>query len=118
MKKNLQILIFLSLASTINLHAQQHKGAIGPNAVPPVSMHYMEEYTCDSTTDAAAWRQQQPGLHASFATTNRLYFRTEVPQLDEKKTKLAGQRLERRTAEYADPCLVGGYHGAAEGAAA
>lgn len=85
MKKNLQILIFLSLASTINLHAQQHKGAIGPNAVPPVSMHYMEEYTCDSTTDAAAWRQQQPGLHASFATTNRLYFRTEVPQLDEKK---------------------------------
>ncbi|MEX6687812.1 DUF6067 family protein [Danxiaibacter flavus] len=60
--------------------------------------HYMPEYLLDVSTNPAAWTKEKPGLHASFASTDQLYFRTEVPALEKENllwqaTGWKGERL-------------------------
>jgi hypothetical protein len=97
MKKQ-AILILQVFISMIHLVAQQQKGQISFNSIPQISMHYLQEYTFDSTTDAAAWQRQPSGLQVSFAATDQLYFRAEVPQLPSKNqswqaTAWKGERI-------------------------
>jgi hypothetical protein len=73
-------------------------GKIDSLIVPKPSLYFQPEYTFDVTTDPAAWRNQKPGLHVSFASTDRAYFRSEVPDLKNEtqtweKTGWKGERL-------------------------
>ncbi|MCW3089980.1 MAG: hypothetical protein JWP81_1049 [Ferruginibacter sp.] len=78
--------------------AQVFKGQIDYSKVPAPSPHYIGEYTIDTTLNTAAWEKQSRGMHVSFASTDELYFRTEVPELQNetvswKETGWKGERL-------------------------
>lgn len=81
--------------------AQLKKGQIDPSKVPMPSHHYLQEYTFDAPSDAARWASQKKGLHVSFASTDALYLRAEVPAL-QHETKIwqaTGWRGERLNAQ-------------------
>lgn len=94
-------LIFVLACSFISTHAQVYKGQIDP-ALLPISMpHYQSEYAFDVTTDKEAWLKQKHGLHISFASTDQLYFRAEVPGLEKETLSWSGTgwRGERLNAQ-------------------
>jgi len=62
--------------------AQVYKGQVDFSKIPVPGPHYQEEYTFDSTVNVAAWNALKKGMHVSFASTDELYFRTEVPSLN------------------------------------
>ncbi|MGZ5189365.1 MAG: glycoside hydrolase domain-containing protein [Flavisolibacter sp.] len=77
---------------------QSYKGQIDISKVPAPVLHYQDEYTFDSSLNPAAWTNQKKGLHVSFATTDELYFRKEVPELEKfsttwQQTGWKGERL-------------------------
>lgn len=61
------------------------KGQIDASFVPQRSPHYEPELTLDVCINEQAWQNQQ-GLHATFGSTDQLYFRKEVPDGQELKT--------------------------------
>jgi hypothetical protein len=78
--------------------SQLQKAQIDPSGIPPLNQHYQDEYTFDVSTNPELWSKQKPGLTVSFATTDELYLRTEVPQLQSEKhawesTGWKGERL-------------------------
>ena len=73
----LQLFLFF----TISLAAQVFNGRIETTAVPVPAMHYQSEYTFDRSVDSNRWTKERPGMHLSFATTDELYFRADVPTL-------------------------------------
>jgi hypothetical protein len=78
--------------------AQQYKGKVQFSRVSVLPDHYQEEYTFDTTINPAAWTSEEKGLHVSFASTDQLYFRSEVPQLEKETlsweaTGWKGERL-------------------------
>lgn len=81
--KKLSIVVSLFLSSVIAL-AQSYKGQLDLSKLPVPSQHYQQEYTFDSPSNPEAWLTQKGGLHVSFATTDELYFRTEVPVLEKE----------------------------------
>lgn len=89
-------LLFCLVCST--LEAQVYKGQVDFSRIPAYGPHYQEEYTYDSTVDVAAWNALKKGMHVSFAPTDELYFRTEVPSLSAESlawsaTGWKGERL-------------------------
>ena len=72
------LFIFLYLATA----GQSQKGEIDLSRVPEPRLHYQEEYDFDSPVEPARWQNQKHGLHVSFASTDRVHFRTEVPDVD------------------------------------
>lgn len=90
MKKTL-LIICLSNLLTAFAHAQVYKGQVEFLKVPAPAHHYQQEYTFDTTVNAAAWTEQKKGLHVSFASTDELYFRTEVPELEKETTLFEGK---------------------------
>jgi len=75
-----RIALLFSLVHVITAGAfAQYSASITNSMLPVLDAHYQPEYTFDKPTDAAAWATQQPGLHSAFGSTDRLYFRTEVP---------------------------------------
>src|SRR5688572_17311189 len=85
MKKRL---LFICIANLVfGISYGQFKGLLDVSKIPPTTLHYQQEYTFDSTLNPAAWAAQKKGLHVSFATTDELYFRSEVPELA-KESKL------------------------------
>lgn len=81
------LLPLLCLLLCTATYGQMYKGQITPSKIPGPSHHYEEEYTFDTTLNTEAWTTQKKGLNVSFASTDELYFRTEVPVL-EKETSL------------------------------
>lgn len=81
MRKNNIIVSLLCLSSLATI-SQPYKGQLDLQKLPVPSQHYQQEYTFDSPSNPDAWRTQKEGLHVSFATTDELYFRTEVPGLE------------------------------------
>lgn len=68
--------------------------------IPRPLQHYQAEYTFDTVVDAQRWTLQSPGLHCSFASTDQLYFRREVPPIPAATSYSAtGWRGERINAE-------------------
>src|ERR1017187_4105541 len=62
--------------------AQVHNGLIDSSILPKTgSSHYEPEYTLDASVNAAAWTNEKPGLHAAFGSEDKLYFRTDVPEI-------------------------------------
>ncbi|MGZ3917146.1 MAG: glycoside hydrolase domain-containing protein [Flavisolibacter sp.] len=97
MKKALLISCF-SIFYLHNASSQAYKGQIELSKVPGPSQHYQQEYTFDTTLNPAAWKEQQKGLHVSFASTDVLFFRSEVPELEKEsmnwqETGWKGERL-------------------------
>ena len=86
MKKTLLIICLSNLLIAF-ADAQVDKGQVGFSKVPAPAHHYQQEYTFDTAVNAAVWTEQKKGLHVSFVSTDELYFRTEVPEL-EKETAL------------------------------
>ena len=75
-----KISLFFSLASFFSIASfAQQKGQVAAAHLPVTGAHYMPEYTFDKTVDEQAWSATKPGLHVSFGTTDKLFFRTEVP---------------------------------------
>ena len=60
-------------------------------------MHYQPEYAFDAPADPSRWKKEPAGLNLSFASTDKAYFRTEVPTLTKsnewKATAWKGERL-------------------------
>lgn len=63
--------------------AQVLKARVDSSLLPLQSLHYAPEYALDKTTNPEAWAKQDAGLHVSFGSTNQLFFRTEVPGIEE-----------------------------------
>jgi hypothetical protein len=108
MKKPL--LICLAVISCIFSFAQEtEKGRIDSTLIPRPFMHFREEFSFDAPTDNEKWANLQPGLHAAFGSTDKTFFRTEVPSLDQQdiwtETGWKGERLNIQIATWAPDSL-------------
>ena len=45
------------------------------------SSHYVPEFTLDVPVNPAAWTNEGKGMHVAFGSEEKLYFRTEVPDI-------------------------------------
>ncbi len=79
--KKIPIAFGMFMFCSLHVSAQVEKGEIERTKIPEPRDHYEPEYAYDSTTDAARWANEKPGLHVSFASTDRHYFRSEVPDI-------------------------------------
>ncbi|MBC7949995.1 MAG: DUF4091 domain-containing protein [Chitinophagaceae bacterium] len=88
-----KIVFTLAICFTwINVHAQIYNGQLKISSIPAPAHHYQQEYTFDTVANPGAWLSVSKGMHTSFATTDELYFRREVPQL-EKENKQFESRV-------------------------
>lgn len=72
----------LLFANITRLSAQVDKGVIDSSLFPLLKMHQQEEFDFDKPTDPARWMEQKKGLQAAFGSTDKAYFRTEVPYIE------------------------------------
>lgn len=72
------------------VQGQSYKGQVDTSKISFPRQHYQEEYTFDTTLNTAAWAMQSKGLHVSFASTDELHFRTEVPELQKESASFEG----------------------------
>lgn len=77
MKKYLVVFISLLICSDMGL-GQIYPGQIDSMFVPVRKHHYEPELAFDLCIDKAAWNNQA-GVCSAFGSTDRLYFRREVP---------------------------------------
>jgi hypothetical protein len=71
-------------------------GKVDSIKLPEIGAHYKEELAFDEPADARAWQKEARGLHAAFGTTDKLYFRREVPTSNvSDNIKLTGWKGER-----------------------
>ena len=98
-RTGLLLILFAILSGTSR--AQLQPGQVKPSEVPAPSQHYLPEFTFDQPSDPAAWKREKPGLNASFATTDKLYLRSEVPGPEPRQTSWhgTGWRGERLNAQ-------------------
>lgn len=89
---------YLLLLSSFTF-AQTFQGEVDSALLPKVSSaHYEPEYTLDVSKHPERWRNQKAGLHAAFGSEDKLYFRTEVPEMNTENTSFdatgwKGERL-------------------------
>lgn len=81
------ISIFLCCAGMLTAQDYDKRGEIKAAFLPAANPHYQDEYAMEEVVDEAAWVGQQ-GLHVAFASTDRLYFRREKPDVDRKALSL------------------------------
>lgn len=96
--KNIATIFFFCLLYSGIAVGQAFKGQVDFSKIPVPAAHYQQEYTFDTTLDPEAWKKQAKGIHVSFASTDQLYFRSEVPELPNetqswKGTGWKGERL-------------------------
>ncbi|MDR1557778.1 MAG: DUF4091 domain-containing protein [Tannerellaceae bacterium] len=73
---------FMTLCLLLNLQmntGQVFKGQIPAAYVPERSLHWEAELAFDVCTDEKAWKGLH-GIHTAFGSTDKLYFRREVPE--------------------------------------
>jgi len=94
------VLIFCLFTCFVGF-AQLKKGQIDPLRVAMPHPHYLPEYTFDTCADPGRWAKQKPGLHVAFGSTDELYLRSEVPQLqaETRSWEETGWRGERLNAQ-------------------
>src|SRR5882762_1962050 len=98
----IRIGVIFSLLSFFQLQdfAQGRPGEIDSSLLPVQYSHYQPEYTLDAPVNKQAWLDQKSGLHVSFVSTDRAWFRTEAPdQKDAVLWEAAGWRGERLNTE-------------------
>ena len=79
---------------------QTRPGQIDPQRIPALSAHFEPEHAFDIPADGERWTRVRPGLHASFGSTDAIYFRSEVPDVadDAGAWDAVGWRGERLNA--------------------
>lgn len=107
--KRALVIFLLSAAGTAS--AQLQKGAIDPHKIPEVKQHYQQEYTLDSPSQPGRWNGVRKGLNISFATTDELFLRTEVPALSHsvmewEETGWRGERLSAQVLVWSPDTLT------------
>src|ERR1041385_4821344 len=87
----------------------QFKGQIDISKAPNLEGHYEEEYAFDKPTDSARWLKESKGMHVSFGSEDKLYFRTEVPGLQTtshwEETGWRGERLNTQIVVWSPDTL-------------
>ena len=79
---------------------QLYKGQLSFSKVPVPGAHYQQEYTFDTVVRTTAWNNEAKGMHVSFASTDELYFRSEVPELNTNASwEASGWKGERLNAQ-------------------
>src|SRR5688500_11058061 len=96
MQKNLLIACLFTVFGGTAI-GQLQKSQIPTSKVPIPAHHYLPEYTFDVPVDSVQWTKQKSSLNVSFGSTDELYFRSEVPQVQEKtsleQTTWKGERV-------------------------
>jgi len=104
-----RLLFFLSLFCCGSVAAQLTPGQIKSSEVPTLSQHYLPEYTFDEPSDPSSWEKVNPGLNVTFATTDELYLRSEVPQLKQthswQQTGWRGERVSTQVLVWSPDTL-------------
>ncbi|MBI1780658.1 MAG: hypothetical protein HYR66_04750, partial [Sphingobacteriales bacterium] len=93
----MKIIAAILLLTFININVFSQQGLIDSAKIPLPHFHYLDEYAFDVSTNPNKWLQENKGLNVSFVTTNKAYFRTEVPSLNNKSVlwKTSGWKGER-----------------------
>lgn len=92
--RNTATVLFLFFQTAV--FAQHTPGQVDTTLLPVQYPHYMSEYAFDAPVSPQVWTEQPKGLHVSFASTDRAWFRTEVPELKASDVwKAVGWRGER-----------------------
>lgn len=93
--KKIAALLFGSLSFLV--FSQTVPGSFDPSKIPSPAGHYVPEYTFDTSTNPAEWDKVPAEMQTSFATTDQLFLRAEVPNVSKNKvweaTGWAGERL-------------------------
>lgn len=85
MKVNKNALLFLISQCFVGIvMGQGDFGLIDSSRISKPAFKYQPEYTFDSPVDPSRWQKEAKGLHTAFGSTDKSYFRTEVPDLAEK----------------------------------
>jgi hypothetical protein len=106
MRKDLVVLLLIIHSSTA---FSQFKGQIDISKAPTLKSHYQNEYAFDKPTDSAKWLTQSKDMHVSFGSEDKLYFRTEVPDLRPtshwEETGWRGERLNAQIVVWSPDTL-------------
>src|SRR4051794_16318340 len=86
----LSMVLFLEI-----LALAQGKGQIDSTLLPVSGPHYQPEYDLDSPVDANSWLNEKRGLNVGFGSEEKLYFRTEVPEIKAESWHTTGWKGER-----------------------
>jgi hypothetical protein len=62
--------------------AQEERGLIDSTLFPLLKMHYQVEYTFDKPSLPGKWEKENQGLNVAFGSTDKVYYRTEVPGIE------------------------------------
>src|SRR5678816_1781369 len=74
----------------------QSKGEIDSSFLPISGPHYHPEYDFDKPVDENSWLNERSGMHVGFGSGEKLYFRTEVPEIKtESSWQATGWKGER-----------------------
>jgi len=78
------IFFILGFVISFTASSQSAPGQFSMAKAPALNPHYEEEYTTDLSQNPAKWNLETPGMHVSFGSEDKLYFRSEVPELTRK----------------------------------
>ena len=96
-----KFVLIICLLHVVFAFGQTYKGQVDFSKIPNPALHYQPEYTLDTTLNTTAWTAQSKGMHVSFATTDELFFRSEVPELEKESLtwETKGWKGERLNAQ-------------------
>jgi len=83
--KKLIFIFSAHIFTSLFVAGQDQRGIMDKSKLPAPKDHYQTEYSFDSATQPERWLNQKPGLQVSFASTDKAYFRSEVPDINETK---------------------------------
>lgn len=94
--KRYAFVALIALSTARAATAQQSAGKFDALLFPKLTPHHVEEYNFDKSTNPQAWKSVSPGLHASFGSTEELYFNKEVPsRADRSQQQVTAWKGER-----------------------
>jgi hypothetical protein len=99
--KNSGWIFCMAMLLSAAVAGQTFNGQIQYSKVSAPPHHYQQEYTFDTTVNPEAWTNESKGMHVSFASTDELYLRSEVPVLKGASSSLniTGWKGERLNAQ-------------------
>jgi hypothetical protein len=107
MKTTAAVLLFV--CCFISGLSQSYQGQFGLPMAPVLSPHYQEEHAFDQPRDPARWSTEKPGMHVSFGSADKLYFRADVPDVQQKnlleETGWRGERLNAQIVVWSPDTL-------------
>jgi hypothetical protein len=110
MKRTIALCAMLFLFADL-VSAQVYKGLIDSTDLPKTgSSHYQQEYDIDVPVNPEAWTKEKPGMHAAFGSEDELYFRSEVPSIQNETatweaTGWKGERLNAQVVVWSPDTL-------------